>query len=100
MKKIIRAQVVAKVLSFPDQIEIQYQPVDKLGNRIGTTFYKDGPYPWEQVKLRFFIDFQYAAECVRYFKEGFAALIRRPDDLEGEWLEPGDAGYKEPAESK
>jgi hypothetical protein len=88
MKKTIRAQVVAKAISFPNEIEIQYQPVDQFGNRIGTTFYKSGPYSWEQVKRRFWIDFQYAEECEGYFKEGSAALIRRPEEIEGDWLEP------------
>ena len=99
MKTILHAQVVAKAISFPDQIEIQYQPVDHLGRRVVTTFYKDGPYSWEQVKLRFLIDFQYALECEGYFKDGLAALIRRPEDIEGEWQDPDDAGFKAPQDS-
>jgi len=31
MKKTIHAKVVAKALSFPDQIEIDYYPVDEFG---------------------------------------------------------------------
>jgi len=100
MKKTIYARVVAKAISFPDQIEIQYQPVDKSGNMVGTGIYRQGPYSWEQVKRRFWIDEAYASECEGYFGQGQAALIQRPRDLDGEWLEPGDPGHVEPPGQK
>lgn len=96
MKRTIHAQVVAKAISFPDQIEIQYQPVDNTGRRVGTDSYKQGPLTWHQVKLRFCIDEHYALECEGYFAQGNAALIRRPGDLEGDWIDPGDPDYKDP----
>jgi hypothetical protein len=99
MRKTIHAQVVAKAVSFPDQIEIYYQPTDKSGMRLGETFYKEGPLTWEQVKHRFWIDIRYAAECEKYFAEGNAALIRRHEDLEGNWIDPGDPDYKDSAPS-
>lgn len=96
MKKTIHAQVVAKALSFPDRIEIQYQPVDEWGRRTGQSFYKEGPYSWEKVKLKFWLDEAYASECEGYFSQGSAALILRARDLEGDWIEPGEPGYEEP----
>ena len=91
MKKTIYAKVVAKALSFPDLIEIQFQPVHPDERPLGTTIYKDGPYSWETVKRKFWIDEPYAAECEKLFEQGFAALIRRPCECEceGDWPESG-----------
>jgi hypothetical protein len=97
MKKIIHAQIVARAISFPDQIEIQYQPVDEHGNRVGKCFYRGGPYTWQQVKFRFLVDEWYASECERDFAEGSAALLQKPRDLEGNWADPGDQEYEEPS---
>jgi hypothetical protein len=93
MRKTIHAQVVAKAISFPDEIEIQYQPVDQTGRRIGTYHYKSGPSTWQEIKNRFWIDEAYAAECEGYFEQGSAALIRRPEDIDGEWIDPADPGH-------
>jgi hypothetical protein len=93
MKKTIHAQAVAMVISFPDQIEIQYQPVDEYGRRTGNSFYKEGPLTWEQVKTKFWITEAYAAECEGYFSEGSAALVLRPQDIEGNWVEVGDSDH-------
>jgi hypothetical protein len=51
MKKTIHAKVVAKALSFPDQIEIDYYPVDEFGKWAGPGIYTKGPFTWEEVKL-------------------------------------------------
>lgn len=94
MKKTIHAQIVAKAISFPDQIEIQYQPVDSHGNRIGPGCYKEGPLSWDRVKFKFWIDAAYAKECEGYFAQGSAVLLHRHRDLEGNWIEVGDPDYK------
>ena len=96
MKTSIYARAVAKAISFPDQIEIQYQLVDKEGNGVGGHYKDDGgPLSWEQVKMAFLIDSTYAAECEAYFSLGDAALIARPQEFKGEW------GWGEPeAESE
>ena len=99
MIRTIHAQIVARAISFPDQIEIQYQPVDQTGRRTGTSFYKEGPLTWERVKHKFWIDVTYAAECDGYFAEGIAALIGRPQDLEGDWIDSDDPDYKGPYSS-
>jgi hypothetical protein len=57
----------AKALSFPDQIEIDYYPVDEFGKWAGPGIYTKGPFTWEEVKLRFGLGETYAAEC-----EGFS----------------------------
>lgn len=93
MKKAIHAQTVAKALTFPNQIELQYYPVDEFGNRVGTGIYRRGPFTWEQVKLRFGISEAYAAQCEGYFGQGTGAVVQGPKDLEGDWLEAGDPGY-------
>jgi len=41
----------------------------------------------------------YAAECEGYCAEGSAVLIGRPQDLEGDWIDPGDPDYKDPSSS-
>jgi hypothetical protein len=93
MRKTIHAQVVAKAISFPHQIEIQYQPVDEYGRKAGDSFYKEGPLTWEQVKMKFWITEAYAVECEDYFSEGSAALILRPQDIEGNWVDVGDSDH-------
>jgi len=86
MKTTIHAQVVAKAISFPDHIDLLYQLVDEQGN-VSRKCYMDGPYSWDTVKMKFFIDPAYALECEGYFKDGHAALIKRPGDLVGEWVD-------------
>lgn len=100
MKKTIQAKVVAKALSFPDQIEIDYYPVDEFGRWGGPGIYTKGPFTWEEVKLRFGLDETYAAECEGFFRRGTGAFIQGPKDVEGDWLEPGDPGYDEPQVSE
>jgi hypothetical protein len=51
MKKTIHAKVVAKALSFTDQIEIDYYPVDEFEKWAGPGIYTKGPFTWEEVKL-------------------------------------------------
>jgi hypothetical protein len=94
MKTLIFARAAAIAISFPEQIEVQFQPVDKNGNGLGI-HYKEGPYHWDEVKRRFFINEIYGAECEEYFTKGFAALIMRPQDVQGEWPEPGDSGFEQ-----
>jgi hypothetical protein len=101
MRKTIHAQIGARAISFPDRIEIQYQPVDEHGNRVDNSFYWAGPYTWQQVKFRFFLGEGYASECEQYFAKGSAALLQRARDIEieGNWVDPGDSEYKEPSSS-
>jgi hypothetical protein len=53
MKKTIHAKVVAKALSFPDQIEIDYYPVDELESGWARYLHKGAFYVGGgQVKIR------------------------------------------------
>jgi hypothetical protein len=98
MKTTINARVVAKAIFFPEQIEVQYEPVDRAGNGLGF-HYKEGPFTWSEVKRRFFINEAYGAECEGYFAQGFTALIMRPQEVKGKWPEPGDPGFDQPDSS-
>jgi hypothetical protein len=85
-----RVLTVAKAVSFPDRIEVQFQPVDELGQRIGTSCYRGRLLTWEQVQNRFGIDAAYAEECEGYFREGQAAIIQRASVIEADWIEEGE----------
>src|SRR5271170_6672230 len=90
MKTSIYARVVAKSIAFPEQIEIQFQPVDELGNGLGFHYKDDRLYRWNDVMRKFLIGAAYAIECEGFFEQGSAALIARPQVFEGQWPEPGD----------
>ncbi|MGB6306080.1 MAG: hypothetical protein WBF45_20185 [Acidobacteriaceae bacterium] len=99
MKSTIYARAVAKAISFPEQIEVEFQPVDSAGSGLGF-HYKEGPYSWDEVKRKFFIDEVYGLECEGYFAQGFAALIMRPQEVKGRWPDPGDPDFEKPHLSK
>lgn len=95
MKRSIYARAVVKALSFPDEMQVQIQPLDQVGNGLGYS-YTEGPYTWDEVRIQYKISAQYAAECEKYFAEGDAALIARPQIFEGDWAEPSDPGWPRP----
>jgi hypothetical protein len=66
----------------PDQIEIDYYPVDEFGKWAGPGIYTKGPFTWEEVKLRFGLGETYAAVCEGFFGQGTGAFIQGPKDVE------------------
>ncbi len=74
METTIYARVVAKAISFPDDIEVQYFCLDEKERLTGKSY---GPlhFTWEDVKSRFWIDLPYAEQCEKYFRDGDAAFL-------------------------
>jgi hypothetical protein len=74
LKTTIYARVVAKAISFPDDIEMHYMCLDEKDSLTGTVY---GPvhFAWEDVKQRFWIDMNYAQLCEGYFREGDSAFL-------------------------
>lgn len=93
MKKEIYARVVAREISFPDSIAIDYHELDKHDIPTGVLYVEPRPLTWERVKYRFAIDTAYAKECEGYFAEGRSANLGSKT-VPGEFLEPGDDGYE------
>jgi len=102
MKKTITPKTVARALSFPDLIEIEYYPVANLESWWGPGTYTDtkGLITWQEVKLRFGLGETYAAECVGVFPAGNRRDRSRTKGLERDRLEAGDPGYDKPPVSE
>ena len=94
MKNEIYARIVARPISFPESIAIDYYELDHQDLPIDVR----GPYihpkhlTWEDVKHRFAIDIVYAKECEGYFAAGNTVFLGNRT-VTGEFLELGDAGY-------
>ena len=74
MEKTILARVVAKAINFPNDLEMSYICLDSQERQTGET-YGGVHFTWDQVKARFWIDVQYAAECEDYFRNGDPVFI-------------------------
>jgi len=75
MKKItIFARVVAKPISFPDDIEMLYHCLDERERLTGKS-YGDVHFGWDEVQHRFLIDANYVKECEGYFGKGESAFL-------------------------
>jgi hypothetical protein len=89
MKNEIYARIVARPISFPESIAIDYYPLDKQDFPLGVRYIHPKHLTWEEVKHRFAIDLVYANECEDYFADGHAANLGHRT-VTGEFLEPGD----------
>lgn len=75
MKEItIFAQVVAKPISFPNDIKMLYHCLDEREWRTGESI--DGEHlTWEKVQRRFRIDADFAKECEGHFGKGESPIL-------------------------
>jgi hypothetical protein len=70
----IFARVVAKPISFPDDIEMHYHRLNEHGSLTGES-YSGVHFPWDDVQRRFLVDINYAKECEGFFSSGEAAFL-------------------------
>jgi hypothetical protein len=95
MKDSIYAKAVAQPISFPEEIEVRFIPVNRFDQPTEEYFYGFGPETWAQVKNHYSIDEDYASICEGILRDGRAATIAKAQDYPGEWPEPGDADFEE-----
>jgi hypothetical protein len=78
MKTSIYARVAAKAINFPDDIELFYHCLDEQNQPTGEG-YRGLHFTWDEVRLRYLIDAEYAKECEGIFRDGHAAFIGNRD---------------------
>jgi len=70
----IFARVVAKPISFPNDIKMLYHCLDEQERPTGES--RDGEHiTWEEVQRRFLIDADFAKKCEGYFGKGESAFL-------------------------
>lgn len=74
METTILARVVAKPISFPEDIEILYHCLDEQQTFTGKSF-SGAHCSWDEVQRRFATDSEAARKCKRYFRKREAAFL-------------------------
>jgi hypothetical protein len=74
LKTFIYAWVVAKPVSFPEVVEVEYQCIDGQDHLIGEN-YQDKLCSWEEAQRQYLINSERAKECESHLLKGEVAFL-------------------------
>ena len=75
MKRTVFARVVAKPISFPDEIQIICHELSDDGTLTGNTFAFSKNFNWDDVMTRYYVPTSYREEATGYLLAGESANL-------------------------